>query len=227
MKNKLLKSGLALLAGLMLQSAAFAQTLIPPFMADMPRVTPAGGGCGINTAVIDYPVTGDPNFPFGRLGACAYGGPGGVVVTDLNLPGFSVNTTYPVFGPGASGNTMAGCPDVILGNDLSSPTPAQDFIMAVAFVVNVVFRAPPLVEIDYYNIHYLVPGPGPFTVTPNSFQIIPVLPPWTPIGTVHLDVVAQSSMLIPYGMPLCDQFFVTYDATTPRLFTMCLQRLAG
>ncbi len=199
----------------MMQFAAFAQTLIPPFMADMPWVTPAAVGCGINTAVIDYPVTGDPNFPFGRLGACAYGGPGGVVVTDLNMPGFSVNTTYPVFGPGASGNTMAGCPDVILGNDLSSPTPAQDFIMAVAFVVNVVFPAPPLVEIDYYNIHYLVPGPGPFTVTPNSFQIIPVAMPWTPIGTVHLDVVAQNSMLIPYGMPLCDQFFVTYDATTP------------
>jgi hypothetical protein len=203
----IIKAGMAVaLFGGYFAGTATAQTLVPPALADNVWVSGAAVGCGINTAMIDFPaVDSSPNHSEGRLAACAYGNPSGVVLTDINS-GFTVNITYPVSGS----ILMTSCPDVILGNSMLSPTPKQDFIMAVAFVNN---NTLPAVEVDYFDIHYLSPGGGPFTVKFNSAQTILMPPIWILLGTVHIDVVAQNSNTSLYGLPLCDHFFVTYDAS--------------
>ncbi|MGN6566444.1 MAG: T9SS type A sorting domain-containing protein [Flavipsychrobacter sp.] len=184
------------------------QSLVPPSPPGADVFWVPGGSVGINTALIDIwdPNSDSKNYPLRQLGACAYyGGGSGVILTDFRT-GFQVNIPY----PGASGYGMTSVPDVILGNKSGSNT---DFIMAVAFVNN---ATPAQIEVDYYDIHY--PTPAAFTVVFHSYQIIPVPFGLPLLGTVHMDVVAQSSIPVPItsgtSLPFCDPFFVTFDAGT-------------
>lgn len=206
MKKQILRICAIIAACLFTQTGINAQTLVPPSMTDILWV-PGGGATGINTALIDFPcfidnATCSNIHPWIQLGACAYnGGAGGVVVTDFSS-GFPVNILYPV-----AGNSMASVPDVILGNKIGSST---DFIMAVAFVNNAL---PAAIEVDYFDIHYT--APGVFMVTYNSSSYVPAA---LARGTVHIDVVAASTSLTPYGLPLCDRFFITYDFGSAQVY---------
>ena len=205
MKKIILRIGFAIIAAQLFYTKVSAQTLIPPMGVDV-NWTPGGVpvNCGINTAMIDYPLEHPtPNFPIGRLAGCVYGGaPGGVIVTDLNS-GVTHTLTYPVV---FAGSPLGGCADIIIGNNMTSLTPGQDFILATSFV-----SLWGQIEVDFFDIHFLAPGGGAFNFTYHSTQLLPLPPGWINIATVHLDVVAQSSNTTLYGLPLCDQFFVTYD----------------
>ncbi len=188
MKYRFLKTGLAI-AALFMQSNTQAQ-LVPPSNSDI-LWTP-GGGAGINTSLIDVvdPLSDDKNRPYKQLGACAYNN--GVVVTDFRS-GFQLNAPYPF--------AMAGIPDVTWGNKGMSTV---DFILAVAYA-----NMGGNVEVDYFDVHYTTPVT--FTILYNSSTLI--APPSFSylLGTVHIDVVAKSSIMTPWGLPYCDPVFVTYD----------------
>jgi hypothetical protein len=179
-------------------------TLVPPLPGHIDNLWVPASPTGINTALID--VFNSDLYSryqaYKQLAACAYnGGGGGFVVTDFPS-GNQVIVTY----PSGSGTTMVGIPDVTWGNKAGSDI---DFILAVAFVNNL-----NLVEVDYFDVHYT--SVSTFTVIFNSFQTMPIVPGagagYSPGGTVHIDVVAKSSIIIASTMlPFCDRFFLTYD----------------
>ena len=230
MKKQFLKNGLALIAGLLMQHASFAQSLVSPSLADNLWVSSATPITGLNTAAIDIPLgtLGFPPTSLTQLAACAYlnSAGGGISVKDM-ISGNVVNVAYPITLGGA---TMASVPDVILGNvpdaTVLGTVAGQDFTMGVAFVNNT-----GSVEMDYFDIHYSVYGTGgAFTVTLMRQELVPfpTLPlpsgprcgaSFTPLGTVHVDVVADAHTLAqPYGTPSCDHFILVWDgyaATVP------------
>ncbi len=207
MKNPFITAASALLIACMAYSGANAQTYVPPSLTDILWTSTSTNEInGINTALIDYPVGMQL---YAQLAACAHGGvPGtgtplnGVEVTDVTY-GTTVSVPYP-----AGLYDMASVPDVALGNNRAAVDPTREFIMAVTFVNN---NVPADIEIDYFDI--VITTPGTFTVTYNSSEYLPYVGGFTtPLGTVHIDVVAESDNTRLYSLPLCDKFFVTFDA---------------
>ncbi len=182
-----------------------AQTLVPPtgLLPDVNWFTaPATSSTytilGLNTAMIDYAVNASN---FNTIAATAYYGGGtnygGITVTDLAS---STTVTYAY----TTTPTMISTPDIILGNDPTSPNPATDFKMAVAFINN-----SGNIEIDFFRISFTLPYTGAFNIIYLSNYII------TPAfgyvaSTVHIDVVAEAGNLF-LGLPLCEKFFITWD----------------
>lgn len=243
MNNRLLKTGLALLTALLLHGSVHAQPLVLPLHTD--DVLHNNGGVpidGLNTASIDVPI-GSPatTTGYGQLVACAYldANGGGIVVKDM-ASGNVQTIPYPRV---AGAPKMTGVPDVILGNIPTSvaTTPkvvGQNFTMAVGYMGQIGIAGTPAVYVDYYTIDYSAWG-GNNTFTVNHVQTQPMhldynyftsigcpircgAPPaalnnWKPLGTVHLDVVADPNATgfavdTPYNTPRADHFFVTYDA---------------
>jgi hypothetical protein len=206
MKTKKIMAGLLLMACLLLQNAAFSQTVQLPSNSD--RIWGSSNTTidGINTAMIDIDTADNANGSLDRLAACAFYGsgganPGGIIVTDLTH-GYTVNVTYPVGGSGL----MASTPDIIIGNNVNSAHPKEDFIMAVTFI-----NVNGDVEIDYFDIHYTTPWTV-FTVTYNSNNIVSMVAGYIPYHTAHIDVVADHVATPLYGIrPVCDSFFVAFD----------------
>ncbi len=196
-------------ASILLHISAEAQTLVTPSNPDISWFSTSSGVInGINTALIDYEIR---QQIYGQLAACAHGATmgtvspiNGVEVTDLTY-GTTVSVPYP-----AGLYDMASVPDVILGNNTQpGHDPYTEFIMAVSFVNN---NTPQQIQTDFFDIAYT--GPGTFTVTYNVSRYLPYLVGFsTPLGTVHMDVVAEYGNLTAYGKPTCDKFFTTFDAT--------------
>lgn len=199
-----MKKIIGLLVAVVSCTASMAQVLAPSLPDQLWASTSTSVVNGINTALIDYPLA---NQLWGQLGACAHGALSGtvspyngVIVTDFTF-GTTVTVPYP-----AGLYDMTSVPDVIIGNNILSSRPDAEFIMAVSFVNN---NIPAQIEVDFFDIVYT--GPGIFTVTYNSSQYMPTYAFTNWLGTVHMDVVAESANPV-FNRPGCDKFFLTYDA---------------
>lgn len=191
-----------------INTVVVAQTLVTPTGIDQLWATSSSNIVnGLNTALIDYPVGQNT---YAQIAACAHGGVmgtaspyNGIEVTDLTYGITSINIPYP-----AGIYDMASTPDVIIGDSMRSAKPGRSYIMAVTFVNT---NTPPDIEIDYFNIAFS--APGVFTVNYHSSEYLPYVGGFTnPLGTTHIDVVAEAGNTSMYGLPLCDKFFVTFDA---------------
>jgi hypothetical protein len=208
MKN-IFKSTIRLLIVGLLCPNVQAQTLVPPTGTDQVWLsTTAGVINGINTALIDYPIA---RQMYGQLSACAHGATMGTAtpVNGVEVKDLTYNTTVSVPYP-AGIYDMASVPDVILGNNIQpGHDPNTEFIMAVSFVNN---NTPQQIETDFFDIAYT--GPGVFTINYNSSQYLPLPAAFpSPLGTVHMDVVADVNTLV-FNRPMCDRFFTVFDAAT-------------
>ncbi len=211
MKNKLLRSGLALLAGLMMQGTAFAQMYPPippnPMNPDIFWYRDSLYIAGINTAMIDYYDTIDHLPGKGSLIVSDYYGNGmvgGVVFKDLGS-GFMQQIKYNLIFPGPFYITK---PDIIVGNDAVHPL--TDFRVAAAYSNSGGMIVQP--QIDYFLVHYT--GPGVFIVTYTGSTF------FTGFGAagsynVHIDIVAEAGNTAMTGLPWCDKFIVTWDSYVP------------
>jgi hypothetical protein len=172
-----------------------AQPPVLPSTADNIWFSLPGMPWDLNTAQIS--INPGINTLYAVVATSGFGvGSNRIWVNDY-LSGGSTNFISPVVAAGAA--------DIIIGNSdgTGGRSNVNDFIVATAFV-NIAGNP----QVDFYDVNNF----GPLSITPiSSFVVSP--------GTfnpahVHIDVIADHSIMAGTGLPFCGSFMLTWDDNT-------------
>lgn len=192
----------------------YAQTIVAPHNSDVGIAKPLKAGY-MNNALIDY----SPNCP-GGPGACGIAQFSAIALDTNNavIPG-RISFLYINDGinPIIQDTIHGERPDIIVGNSTTTPSD---------YMVGVVYTKPSTCTADAGDIYLSVyeynnigGTGGPSLVSKNIYLISDGKSTCRAIS--HIDILAQSSNLLPSGQPLCNQFAITFSDTTKYLPTGC------